>query len=174
MLQWLHFRLWRAIRTVTCRSSSFVQVIPVSRNLRFVVIGLGILGAIGYLVFSGIRAEGVRYARINELATDPGASPSTVKVTGKVQEETLEYSPDAPLLEFAVSGPKTDHSVRVVYEGIKPDALRETGHVILKGRYDPDENRLEAYSLLAKCPSRYKSEYESYDEKTSGDTAASY
>ena len=145
-----------------------------SRNLRFVVIGLGILGAIGYLVFSGIRAEGVRYARIDELVQGPGTSPSTVKVTGTVKEGTLNYTPDKPLLQFSVTGPKTDQAVQVLYEGIKPDALRETGHVILKGRYDPAGNELEAYSLLAKCPSRYKSEYESYDEKMSGDTAASY
>lgn len=145
-----------------------------SRNLRFVIIGFGILGAIGYLVFSGIRAEGVRYARINELVQDPGASTDTVKVTGTVQEGTLEYSPETPLLQFSVTGSETDQSVKVVYEGIKPDALRESGHVILKGRYDPRSNELEAYSLLAKCPSRYKSEYESYDEKMSGDTAATY
>lgn len=145
-----------------------------SRNLRFVIIGLGIVGAIGYLLFSGIRAEGVRYARIAELAEEPGTSPSTVKVTGTVQDGTLEYAPETPLLQFSVTGPETDQSVEVVYEGIKPDAMREGGHVILKGRYDPRENELEAYSLLAKCPSRYKSEYESYDEKMSGDTAVSY
>jgi cytochrome c-type biogenesis protein CcmE len=138
-----------------------------SRNLRFILVGIGVIGAIFYLVFSGIQAQGVRYARVEELVTSSSSTPETVKVTGKVQSGSIEYSPEKPLLKFSVGGSKTDGSFRVTYEGVKPDAMREGGHVILEGRYDPEEDHLKAYSLLAKCPSRYESKYESYDEKTS-------
>jgi cytochrome c-type biogenesis protein CcmE len=138
-----------------------------SRNLRFILIGLGIVGAICYLVFSGIQAQGVQYVRVSELVTSSSSTPETVKVTGKVQEGSIEYSPEKPLLKFTVSGPDIDGSFRVTYEGVKPDAMREDGHVILKGRYDPDRGHLKAHSLLAKCPSRYESKYESYDAESS-------
>ncbi len=141
-----------------------------SRNLRFILVGLGILGAICYLVFSGIQAQGVRYARVSELVTSSSASPENVKVTGKVQEGTIEYTPEKPLLKFSVTGSDVDGSFQVTYEGVKPDAMRENGHVILEGRYDNKRDHLKAHSLLAKCPSRYESKYESYDAESTSES----
>lgn len=135
-----------------------------SKKIRFLLVGIGIFGAVAYLIFSGIRAEGVEYARVNQLADVSGEEPKVVKVTGKVQSNTLNYTPETPLLEFSIHGSESDRTIKVHYEGIKPDALREGGHVILEGKYDPSRNELDAHSLLAKCPSRYKSEYESYEE----------
>jgi cytochrome c-type biogenesis protein CcmE len=135
-----------------------------SRKYRFILIGLGILGSILYLVISGIQAEGVPYARVGKLSSDSSQDKQVVKVTGKVKPGSINYKPKVPLLRFSVTGSKTDGSIRVVYEGIKPDALRESGRVILKGTYNPSQGTLKAYSLLAKCPSRYKSRYKSYEE----------
>jgi cytochrome c-type biogenesis protein CcmE len=145
----------------------FGLVITVPRKYRFILVGLGILGSILYLVISGIQAEGVKYARVANLASETFQQEQVVKVTGKVQPGSLQYKPEVPLLRFKVTSPKTDGSISVVYEGIKPDALRESGRVILKGTYNPSRGSLDAYSLLAKCPSRYKSRYKSYEETTS-------
>lgn len=117
-----------------------------------------------YLVYSGIQAKGVPYESIDSLSQKTGGSPRTVKLTGKVVEDSIQYEPSKPILRLSVGGPETDRTIRVVYEGIKPDALRENGHVILTGRYEPSESTLVANTLLAKCPSRYKSKYESYSE----------
>ncbi|MFB6226741.1 MAG: cytochrome c maturation protein CcmE [bacterium] len=146
-----------------------------SKKLRFALIGLGIVGAMLYLVYSGIQAKGVPYETIASLHKVGGDKPRTVKVTGKVVKGSIKYQPEKPLLRLSVSGPDTDQSIRVIYEGIKPDALRAGGHVIVNGRYDPQKSSLTASTLLAKCPSRYKSKYDSYSKTKQSDkqTAAS-
>lgn len=134
------------------------------KRFKFVFIGVGILLCMGYLVVSAIQATGVPYKHIRELpAIDSSSEPMEVKVTGKVKEGTLNYNPHEPRIEFHAEGPEGD-SVRVIYEGLKPDAMVEGSHVILEGPYDPSEDVLRASSLLAKCPSRYKTEYSSGDK----------
>lgn len=134
------------------------------KKLRFILIGLGIVGAMLYLVYSGIQAKGVPYETVEGLRNTADAEPRVVKVTGKVVEGSVQYDATKPLLKLSVKGPESDGTIRVVYEGVKPDALRPGGHVILNGRYDPATSRLVANTLLAKCPSRYKSQYESYSD----------
>lgn len=128
--------------------------------MKFVLIGLGVLLSLAYLITSAIQATGVPYKHVGELAqiSDSGESMD-VKVTGKVKEGSLNYDPHTPIIEFSVTGPK-GKSIDVMYRGIKPDAMIEGGHVILQGVYNPAKRKLKARTLLAKCPSRYKSEYE--------------
>jgi len=131
------------------------------RNTRFFLVGGGIAAAMVYLVFSALQATGVPYRQVHELRERERTGALSVKVTGKVRAGTLQYDPHAPRLQFEVTGPK-GAALSVRYRGIKPDALREGGHVILEGTYHPRRNRLRAHTLLAKCPSRYQSEYRSY------------
>ncbi len=137
----------------------------VSKKYRFLLIGLGILGSILYLVISGIQAEGVPYTRVGKLLDGSSTEPRAVKITATVKSGTLRYQSQIPLLRFSAVGENSRESITVVYEGIKPDALRESGPVILRGTYYPGKKTLEASSLLAKCPSRYKSKYKSYETK---------
>lgn len=129
-----------------------------------------------YLVYSGIQAQGVPYETVKDLTQEKNKTARTIKLTGKVQKGSIDYEPEKPLLKLSVRGMKTDKTIRVVYEGVKPDALRAEGHVILNGRYDPADNTLVANTLLAKCPSRYKSEYDSYSDvkKSSQSTQPDY
>ncbi len=131
------------------------------RAAKFYLIGAGIAAAMVYLVFSSIQATGVPYRQVHELVGRTASDPVSVKVTGRVRSGTLDYDPHAPMVTFAVKGPEGD-TVDVRYRGIKPDAMREGGHVILEGTYRSDRGQLRAHTLLAKCPSRYESEYQSY------------
>lgn len=131
------------------------------RTAKFYLIGVGLAAAIVYLVISAIQATGVPYRQVHELGEYENRGEVSVKVTGKVKPGTLDYDPHAPTLTFEVQGPE-GHSLDVRYRGIKPDAMREEGHVILEGTYRPEQGRLRAHTLLAKCPSRYESEYRSY------------
>lgn len=134
------------------------------KKLRFWVIGLGLVASVLYLVITGIQATGVRYVEVGELGAFADSSRVTgLKTTGKVAGGSLDYDPYKPLITFEVRGPEGRGSVRVRYEGIKPDAMSEGGHVIVEGRYDPRTNTLRAHTLLAKCPSRYKSRFKEYD-----------
>ena len=137
------------------------------KRLKFVVIALGIVASIGYLITSAIQATGVPYKHVDELTDVPSTEAAiSVKVTGKVKQGTLDYDPHAPRINFRVAGPDGE-SIAVTYEGIKPDAMVEGGHVILEGTFQPSEGKLSARTLLAKCPSRYKSEYKGNSSKAS-------
>jgi len=135
------------------------------KRMKFVLIALGIVVSIGYLIASAIQATGVPYKHVNELAeVPPTEATMNVKVTGKVKHGSLDYDPHAPRIDFKVAGPDGE-SIAVTYEGIKPDAMVEGGHVILEGTFQPSDGKLTARTLLAKCPSRYKSEYEGNSSK---------
>lgn len=145
------------------------RCLQMPKKLRFALIALGIIGAMLYLVYSGIQAKGVPYETIESLHDASDNRPRVVKVTGKVVEDSINYDPTKPLLKLSVKGPESDRTIRVVYEGVKPDALRPGGHVILNGRYDPSNTTLTANTLLAKCPSRYQSKYDSYSDTKQSD-----
>ncbi|MFB6354934.1 MAG: cytochrome c maturation protein CcmE, partial [bacterium] len=101
-----------------------------NKKLKFSIIIVGILLSFGYLIFSSIKATGIPYMKIPELKSMNQAGE--VKVTGKVKKGTLDYDPHAPLIKFRAVGPD-GKSVKVSYEGLKPDAMKEGGHVILEG-----------------------------------------
>lgn len=133
-----------------------------TRSAKFYLVGAGVAAAVVYLVISAIQATGVPYRQVHELRTLKASDTAReVKVTGKLKTGTLEYDPNVPRLTFVVRGPR-ENTIRVRYRGIKPDALQEEGHVILEGTYHPDRGLLDAHTLLAKCPSRYRSQYPSY------------
>lgn len=136
------------------------------KRMKFVMIGLGILGAMVYLVFSGIQATGVPYMKIGELVQKSPSETQYVKVTGEVAEDSLEYDPHQPEIDFQAKGP-SGKDVRIIYEGIKPNAMREGGHVIVQGKWNPDRRMVRANTLLAKCPSRYQSQYENQSKSQS-------
>lgn len=132
-------------------------------KVKFWVIGLGIVAAMIYLIGSGIEATGVRYVKVKEIhRVDLSEYDQTVKTTGKVRAGTLRYEASRPRLTFDLEGPEGE-TVQVVYDGIKPDALTEDGHVIVEGRYDSSRDRIRAHTLLAKCPSRYQSRFKEAD-----------
>lgn len=133
------------------------------KKLQFTLVGLGFSLALIYLLVTGIQATGVEYVEFTELdKITQKNEPTSIKITGKVKKESLNYDPHKPLINFQLSGPEKQDSVRVRYEGMKPDAMREEGHVIIEGKYRPGKNYVQAHTLLAKCPSRYKSEYKEY------------
>ncbi len=137
-----------------------------NNRLKFFLVGLLVVGSMGYLIISGIQATGMRYTTVAELhELDLTDYEQHVKVTGKAVPGSIDYDPQDTFLRLRVED-ETEETVRVEYDGIRPDALQDGAGVIIEGYYDSDEKVVEAYTLLAKCPSRYESELDassSYD-----------
>lgn len=128
-----------------------------NKRWKFLLVGLAILGSMGYLITTSIQATGMRYTKVEQLGeADLGQYDNHVKVTGKVVEGSIDYDPGAADLVVSMTD-ETDAEVKVEYDGVKPDALHDGGGLIVEGYYDPDRHVVEAYTLLAKCPSRYDS-----------------
>lgn len=125
-----------------------------------------ILAGIGFLIMKGISDTGVYYRTVAEVLTDGAlAEKRGVRVSGEVEDGTILYDQKELKLTFSVRDMEESGKVmKVVYNGVKPDAFKEDVEVILEGRYDEPKNTFYAQTLLAKCPSKYEGETEQEKE----------
>ena len=78
----------------------------------------------------------------------------TLQVAGGLVKGSSDYADGA--LSFTIQEPKTSHTMRVRYRGVKPANFEEAISVVAIGRYSPATTTLEADKLLVKCPSKYQ------------------
>lgn len=125
-----------------------------------------ILGGVGFLILKGISDTGVYYRTVAEVLAD-GSLPEQrgVRISGEVEDGTIVYDQKDLKLTFSVRDMENaDKTMKVVYNGVKPDAFKEDIEVILEGRYEELERTFVAETLLAKCPSKYEGETEQEKE----------
>jgi len=130
---------------------------------KFAIGVLFIIGAVGYLIYTGIRETSTYYLTIEEFVLQKEALANEgVRVAGRVQVGSVQWNPKDLRLNF-VLGPFKDDSgnqtagVPVSYQGILPDMFAEGRDVIVEGRYDAG-NTLAAKTLMTSCPSKYEPE----------------
>jgi cytochrome c-type biogenesis protein CcmE len=150
-------------------------------RMKFVIGGLLILAAVGYLIISSTQAAAQYFLTVDELAAKAASLGNrNVKVSGAVVGETITYDAQtltlgftianvpgdikeieasgglAAALEAAVMNPDAAR-MRVVYIGPKPDLMRDQAQAILTGHLGED-GIFYADEVLLKCPTRYESE----------------
>ena len=134
-------------------------------DLKFIVVGVLIAGAISYLMFSGLSGSMVYFYSISEmLEKSPEISGSGVRVSGHVSPGTIQRDQQKAKVEFSMFERKTDQVLPVVYQGIIPDTFKDDAEVVVEGAYDSDEELFHATVLLAKCPSKYEALGEEHPE----------
>ncbi|MEM7342700.1 MAG: cytochrome c maturation protein CcmE [Chloroflexota bacterium] len=127
---------------------------PANKKTKFVVGGVVIALAIVYLIFTGVQSTASYFLTIDELYEKGEAMENrTVRVAGLVDAETIDFNNRDLTLKFDVTS-DTGERLAVVFNGPKPDQMREGADAILEGHYNGDT--FEADSLLLKCPSRYE------------------
>jgi cytochrome c-type biogenesis protein CcmE len=126
-----------------------------------------VIGAVGYLMYTGIRETSLYYLTIEEFLPKRAAfADEGVRVAGRVQAGTINWDPKDLRLSFSlgsfkegetpVAGSGTAGSgVLVRYQGILPDMFAEGRDVIVEGRYSPADV-LEAKTIMTSCPSKYE------------------
>lgn len=126
---------------------------------RFILVGLAVVIALGYLGFTAFQGASMYYLTVDELlARGDTAYGEQVRLMGKVADGTVEQNEDTRTLRFDVTG-DDGRSVPTVYSGLVPDAFKEHADVVLEGNLTP-AGTFEAESLLVKCPSKYEAEPE--------------
>ena len=144
-----------------------------SNRLKFLIGGVLILAAVGYLVISGTVAGARYFMTVDELLSDPAYVGQTVRISGAVLGDSIEYDPETLTIEFtiahipaefdnlalalyeAVNDPSQARIPIIVENQVKPDLLQHEAQAILSGHLD--ENGLfHATELLLKCPSRFE------------------
>ncbi len=150
-----------------------------------------IVGAVGYLMYTGIRETSTYYLTIEEFFVQKEAMANEgIRVAGRVQKGSIDWNPKDLNLNFSmvafkekeaekglpatsIATPQSDEQLEglaIHYQGILPDMFAEDRDVIVEGEYvtGANGNVLEATALLTTCPSKYEAELEGQETATSG------
>jgi len=155
---------------------------------KFIIGGLLIVAAIVYLIMSSAQANAQYFMTIDEVGANGSDLPGRdLRVSGAVVGDSIQYDPQsltltftvahipgdnkeieqagglAEVLHLAVSDPSRS-KMEVVYNGPKPDLLRNEAQAIMTGSIGQD-GKFYADELLLKCPTRYE---EAVPEQSSG------
>jgi cytochrome c-type biogenesis protein CcmE len=146
---------------------------------KFIVGGLLILAAVIYLIFSATQANAEYFMTVNELKSKGNSLVGrSLRISGAVIGNTIQYDPLtmnltfdiahvpgdnaaiemggglAAVLHSAVTDP-TRARLTIVYNGPKPDLLRDEAQAIITGHLGED-GIFYADELLLKCPTKYQ------------------
>ncbi len=114
-----------------------------SGRWKFMIVGIAILGAIAYLLFSSTLIGARYYVTVDELVTDSAMLGKTVRVSGAVDGDPV-YDPDTNELTFVIANIPNDN-----------DAIREMGGlaaVLYKAVNDPEATRLKVVAHDTEIP----------------------
>jgi Cytochrome c-type biogenesis protein CcmE len=121
---------------------------------RFLAGGIIIAVVIVFLLLTSLQTSTAYYLTVEELMAQ-GPSDRMVRVAGIVVGGTIEWDPQKMFLLFEIAD--ESGSLPVLYEGIRPDMLRDDAQIVVEGRYTASDV-FEATTLLLKCPSKYVEE----------------
>lgn len=125
-----------------------------SKKLKFLIAGVIVLGALGYLVYAGIRDTKVYYMTPSEIIASGSASYGKgLRLGGIVQDGSIEWDPKTLTLMFVVFDQKA--TIPVIYKGVVPDTFKNGVEIVVEGSYSP-EGIFRATTLMPKCPSKYE------------------
>jgi cytochrome c-type biogenesis protein CcmE len=148
-------------------------------RLKFIIGGLLIVTAIVYLIISSTRANAQYFFTLEELLSrGPSMVGQSVRISGAVIGDTIQYDPQLLTLHFTVANVPADNKLieaqgglaavlhaavtdpnrtrlQVIYYGPKPDLLRDEAQAIMTGHIGED-HIFYADELLLKCPTKYE------------------
>lgn len=140
--------------------------------MKFLIGGLLMLGAVVYLIVSGTTNGAQYFMTIDELLNNPDYVGKTVRMSGAVIGDTIDYDTNTLSLDFTIANIPEDTTdlARTLHEAVlsptaerlnvhldnevKPDLLQNEAQAILTGKLGED-GTFYATELLLKCPSRY-------------------
>ena len=126
-------------------------------HMKFMIAGGLIIGAISYLMFSGISDSMVYYYTVAEAMNKaPELLRKGIRVSGYVSPDSIRRQTGQSKVEFVIFEKKSDRTLSVAYQGIIPDTFKDGAEVVVEGVYHPEEQLFHATTLLAKCPSKYE------------------
>ena len=128
------------------------------KKKRFLIGGIIVFLAIGYLGFMGFQSSATYYYEVGELL-EQGSSiyDETVRVNGQVIPGTVEQEAQGTMLRFTMIDIEGEESLSVVFQGVAPDTFKEGAEVVAEGQLNSD-GIFQANTILAKCPSKYEPE----------------
>ncbi len=150
-----------------------------ANRAKFIIGGLLIVAAIVYLIVSSTQASAQYFLTISEMLTrGDEVVGRDLRISGAVVGDTIQYDQQTLTLTFEAADIPGDNAeiemqgglakalhdavvdpnrprVQVVYNGVKPDLLRDEAQAIMTGKLGAD-GVFYAEELLLKCPTKYE------------------
>jgi cytochrome c-type biogenesis protein CcmE len=147
--------------------------------MKFILGGLLIIAAVVYLIFTATQASAQYFLTVDELnAKSSEMAGRDLRISGAVIGDSIQYDAQSLDLTFTVANIPGDQKVidqqgglavvlkaavadssrqrlQVVYNGPKPDLLRNEAQAIMTGKMGSD-GVFHANELLLKCPTKYE------------------
>ena len=106
-----------------------------------------------FIVYAGMNfAESVTpYVSIAEAR----ASKNSVQVKGLLDKNFVPQQ-TCDEFTFSLQDEDTGETLKIKFDGIKPDQFDEAYHIVAVGKYESTDESFHAKKLLIKCPSKYE------------------
>lgn len=142
-----------------------------SERWKFIAGGVLLIGVIAYLIITGTSSGARYFVTVQEVINNPEYVGETVRISGAVIGETIEYDTENLIIEFvvvnipqdfdnlavalhdAVNSPDEPRVKIHIENEVMPDLLQHESQAILTGELGED-GVFYASELLLKCPSR--------------------
>ena len=120
-----------------------------------IIIGvIVIVGALGFLIFSGFEDNASYYLTVSELYAKEDITPEDgVRIHGYVDPASIKW--DAEAIEVYFDLHESGDTLSVYYKGVKPDQLADAQQVVAEGFLRTD-GVFQATKIMLKCPSKYE------------------
>jgi cytochrome c-type biogenesis protein CcmE len=125
---------------------------PAGRRMRFLIGGIVIAAALGYLIYSAASGSAAYYVTIEELDQSTPMRRN-VRVSGNVVGDSIVWEARDLRLQFDLRD--ESGQLAVVYNGARPDMFRDGAEVVVEGKMG-EGGVFEARTMLLKCPSKYE------------------
>jgi cytochrome c-type biogenesis protein CcmE len=123
---------------------------------KFVLGGVVILVALGYMIWAGVTQSAVYFVTPSELQAAPVAGKA-YRLGGLVAPGSLKWEPRTLDLTFTVSDGKT--SVPVRHKGAPPDMFGEGRGAVVEGQWTSD-GYFKSTQIMAKHSEEYKAPHD--------------
>ena len=125
------------------------------REKKFLIGGLIVVLAIGYLAITSFARFATYYYTVSEvLAQGNAIYNETVQVKGQVVPGSIEQQNAGLRLKFTIVDVEKQKSLPVVYQGAVPDTFKAGADVVVEGYLDA-AGTFQARTVMPQCASRY-------------------
>ncbi|MBI2850458.1 MAG: cytochrome c maturation protein CcmE [Chloroflexi bacterium] len=128
------------------------------KQKKFLIGGIIILIALGYLGYTAFAGAATYYYTVNEvLGKGSSIYGDTMRVEGQVLVGSVQQESAGRMWKFTISDADGQQSLPVIYRGVVPDTFEEGNPVVVEGILGSD-GIFQAKTLMPKCPSKYEPE----------------
>ena len=117
------------------------------RKIFLVVLLISFVGYAGFNLAESVTP----YVTIAEART----SSNGVQVKGLLDKNFVPVQ-TCDEFTFGLRDEETGETMRVKFDGIKPDQFDQAYHIVAIGKFDTTDQSFHAKKLLIKCPSKYE------------------